>query len=218
MDAVLTTREFGDLLKTHDIDVPSLPDSAFNPILGDATGAGLMFGVTGGMMEASLRTVAAVMDPKTEPRMEYSVLRGTGRHQTRLGAHRRSRNQAVRRARPGQRARKILEEISDGREEIHFLEVMACPGGCIGGGGQPLPTDEETRRRRIESDVRRGSRNAHPPGRTKTRPFARSTTSFWASPAARRPTTCCTPTTPPARRAVGEGRDLIHFVGRALRR
>jgi iron only hydrogenase large subunit-like protein len=48
-------------------------------------------------------------------------------------------------------ARKILEEIRAGHEEIHFLEVMACPGGCIGGGGQPLPTDEETRRRRIEA-------------------------------------------------------------------
>jgi len=69
MDAVLTTREFGDLLKLFEIDVPSLPESPFDPILGDATGAGLIFGVTGGMMEAALRTVAAVLDPHTEPRM-----------------------------------------------------------------------------------------------------------------------------------------------------
>ena len=150
MDAVLTTREFGDLLRLHDIDVHSLPASPFDPILGDATGAGLMFGVTGGMMEASLRTVAAVLDPHTEPRMEYQVLRGTsgikrgsvliGDREIKLCAVHGLAN-----------ARKVLEDIRAGREEVHFLEVMACPGGCIGGGGQPLPTDEETRRRRIEA-------------------------------------------------------------------
>jgi NADH-quinone oxidoreductase subunit G/NADP-reducing hydrogenase subunit HndD len=149
MDAVLTTREFGDLLKLHEIDVHTLPDSNFDPILGDATGAGLMFGVAGGMMEASLRTVAAVLDPKSNPRMEYSVLRGTdgikrgsvviGSKEIKLAAVNGLAN-----------ARKMLDSIKAG-EEVHFLEVMACPGGCIGGGGQPLPTDEETRRRRIEA-------------------------------------------------------------------
>jgi NADH-quinone oxidoreductase subunit G/NADP-reducing hydrogenase subunit HndD len=149
VDAVLTTREFGDLLKAHEIDVPALPDGEFDPILGDATGAGLMFGVTGGMMEAALRTVAAVLDPKTDARLEYSVLRGTagikrgsvvvGDREIKLAAVNGLAN-----------ARTILEEIKAG-QEIHFLEVMACPGGCIGGGGQPLPTDEETRRRRIEA-------------------------------------------------------------------
>jgi NADH-quinone oxidoreductase subunit G/NADP-reducing hydrogenase subunit HndD len=150
VDAVLTTREFGDLLKMHDIDLPSLPESAFDPILGDATGAGLMFGVTGGMMEASLRTVAAVMDPNTEPRMEYSVLRGTGgiKRGSVLIGDREIKLCAVHGL---SNARKVLESVRDGHEEIHFLEVMACPGGCIGGGGQPLPTDEETRRRRIEA-------------------------------------------------------------------
>ena len=150
MDAVLTTREFGDLLKLFEIDVPSLPESPFDPILGDATGAGLIFGVTGGMMEAALRTVAAVLDPHTEPRMEYSALRGTsgikrgsvliGDQEIKLCAVNGLAN-----------ARKVLDEIKAGREEFHFLEVMACPGGCIGGGGQPLPTDDETRRRRIEA-------------------------------------------------------------------
>jgi len=150
MDAVLTTREFGDLLRLHEIDVPSLPDSAFDPILGDATGAGLMFGVTGGMMEAALRTVAAVMDPSTEPRLEYSVLRGTGgikRGSVLIG----DREVKLAAVHGLANARQVLEGIRDGREDIHFLEVMACPGGCIGGGGQPLPTDEETRRRRIEA-------------------------------------------------------------------
>jgi NADH-quinone oxidoreductase subunit G/NADP-reducing hydrogenase subunit HndD len=150
VDAVMTTREFGDLLKAHDIDIASLPESPFDPILGDATGAGLMFGVTGGMMEGALRTVAAVMDPDTEPRIEYSVLRGTGgikRGSVLIG----DREVKLCAVSGLANARKILEEIRAGREEIHFLEVMACPGGCIGGGGQPLPTDEETRRRRIEA-------------------------------------------------------------------
>lgn len=149
MDAVLTTREFGDLLKLHEIDVPTLPDSAFDPILGDATGAGLMFGVTGGMMEASLRTVAAVLDPKTPTRLEYSVLRGTGgiKRGSVLVGDREIKLAAVHGL---ANARKMLDSIKAG-EEVHFMEVMACPGGCIGGGGQPLPTDEETRRRRIEA-------------------------------------------------------------------
>lgn len=150
MDAVLTTREFGDLLRMHEIDVPSLPESNFDPILGDATGAGLMFGVAGGMMEASLRTVAAVLDPKSEARLEYPALRGTagikrgsvliGELEVKLCAVNGLAN-----------ARKVLDDIKSGKEEIHFLEVMACPGGCIGGGGQPLPTDDETRRQRIEA-------------------------------------------------------------------
>jgi iron only hydrogenase large subunit-like protein len=149
MDAVLTTREFGDLLKLHEIDVPTLPDSAFDPILGDATGAGLMFGVTGGMMEASLRTVAAVLDPKSQTRLEYSVLRGTGgiKRGSVVVGDREIKLAAVHGL---ANARKMLDSIKAG-EEVHFLEVMACPGGCIGGGGQPLPTDEETRRRRIEA-------------------------------------------------------------------
>jgi NADH-quinone oxidoreductase subunit G/NADP-reducing hydrogenase subunit HndD len=150
VDAVLTTREFGDLLTMHDIDLPSLPESPFDPILGDTTGAGLMFGVTGGMMEAALRTVAAVMDPQTEPRIEYSVLRGTGgiKRGSVLIGDREIKLCAVHGL---ANARTILENIRAKREEFHFLEVMACPGGCIGGGGQPLPTDEETRRRRIEA-------------------------------------------------------------------
>jgi NADP-reducing hydrogenase subunit HndD len=150
VDAVLTTREFGDLLRVREVDVPSLPDSPFDPILGDATGAGLMFGVTGGMMEAALRTVAAVLDPQTEPRLEYSVLRGTGgikRGSVLIG----DREIKLCAAHGLANAREVLEGIRSGREDIHFLEVMACPGGCIGGGGQPLPTDEETRRRRIEA-------------------------------------------------------------------
>lgn len=150
VDAVLTTREFGDLLRLHEIDLAALPDSPFDPVLGEATGAGLMFGVTGGMMEAALRTVAAVLEPTATQRMEYSVLRGTsgikrgsvlvGDREVRLVAAHGLAN-----------ARKVLDDLKAGREEIHFLEVMACPGGCIGGGGQPLPTNEETRRRRIEA-------------------------------------------------------------------
>jgi iron-only hydrogenase group A len=149
MDAVLTTREFGDLLKLYEIDVPSLPDSDFDPILGEATGAGLMFGVTGGMMEAALRTVAAVLEPRTEPRLEYSMLRGTGgikRGSVLIG----DRELKICAVHGLGNARQVLDAIRSGSEEIHFLEVMACPGGCIGGGGQPLPTNDETRRRRIE--------------------------------------------------------------------
>ena len=150
VDAVLTTREFGDLLKLHEVDVPVLDDSGFDEILGTASGAGLMFGVAGGMMEAALRTVGAVLAPASEPRIEYSLLRGTagikkgsviiGDHELKLCAVHGLGN-----------ARKVLDDMKAGREEIHFLEVMACPGGCIGGGGQPLPTDEETRKRRIEA-------------------------------------------------------------------
>ncbi|MBN1960912.1 MAG: iron hydrogenase small subunit [Deltaproteobacteria bacterium] len=150
VDAVLTTREFGDLLKLHEIDIPVLPDSPFDDLLGTASGAGLMFGVAGGMMEAALRTVATVLDPNNEPRIEYSLLRGTagikkgsvivGDRELKLCAVHGLGN-----------ARQVLDDIKTGKEEIHFLEVMACPGGCIGGGGQPLPTTEEIRKRRVEA-------------------------------------------------------------------
>ncbi len=150
VDAVLTTREFGDLLKLHEIDLPLLPDSDFDPILGEASGAGLMFGVTGGMMEAALRTVASVLEPRNEPRLEYALLRGTGgikRGSVLIG----DRELKICAVHGLSQARSVLNSLKQGQEEVHFLEVMACPGGCVGGGGQPLPTDQETRRRRIEA-------------------------------------------------------------------
>jgi NADH-quinone oxidoreductase subunit G/NADP-reducing hydrogenase subunit HndD len=101
------------------------------------------------MMEASLRTVASVLYPQREPRMEYALLRGTAgikRGSVLIG----DRELKICAVHGLGNARRVLDDIKAGRDEVHFLEVMACPGGCIGGGGQPLPTDEDTRQRRIE--------------------------------------------------------------------
>ncbi len=150
VDAVLTTREFADLLHLHEINLPSLPDEDFDPILGMSSGAGVMFGVTGGMMEAALRTVGAVLDPEGGERLEFPILRGfggikagsilIGKQEYRICVAHGLGN-----------ARQVLDAVREGREKYHFLEIMACPGGCIGGGGQPLPTDDTIRRQRIEA-------------------------------------------------------------------
>ncbi|HBN07395.1 MAG TPA: ferredoxin [Cyanobacteria bacterium UBA8530] len=149
VDAVLTTREFADLLRLHEIDLPSLPDSDFDLLLGESSGAGVMFGAPGGMMEAALRTVCSIIEPGSD-RLEFPVLRGyggikegsliVGDTELKLCAVHGLGN-----------ARKVLDAIKSGEKTVHFLEVMACPGGCVGGGGQPLPTTEDIRKRRIEA-------------------------------------------------------------------
>lgn len=149
VDAVLTTREFADLLRLHEINLPSLPDSTFDPLLGESSGAGVMFGACGGMMEAALRTVSAILEPEEEV-LEVSPLRGYGgiKEGSIIVGDREIKLCAVHGL---GNARKVLDAIKRGEKTVHFLEVMACPGGCIGGGGQPLPTTDAIRKRRIEA-------------------------------------------------------------------
>ena len=146
IDYVLTTREAARLIKHFNIDFKSLPDEDFDPALGISTGAGAMFGATGGVMEAALRTAYELATGKSLKKLEFNQLRGMdGIKQGTIGLN--GKRIKFGAANGLSNARKLLE----GKKDYHFIEIMACPGGCIGGGGQPLPYSEEKIQKRMEA-------------------------------------------------------------------
>jgi NADP-reducing hydrogenase subunit HndD len=135
-DVVLTTREIIWMIKSYGIDFKHLPDEQFDEPLGSSSGAGDIFGITGGVMEATLRTAAAKLTNDNNGRLEFSEVRSVeGLHRAAVRIDGRILNVAV--ANGLANAKKILNEIENGRNEYHIVEIMACPGGCSGGGGQP---------------------------------------------------------------------------------
>lgn len=143
VDVVITTQELGRMIRMAGIDFERLPDGDFDPLLGESTGAGVIFGVTGGVMEAALRTVYEVLTKETLEKIEFDAIRGmeTIKEAT-IKINDLDVKIAV--AHGTAHARRLLDEISAGKREYHFIEIMACPGGCINGGGQPI-VDGETR-------------------------------------------------------------------------
>ena len=136
VDYVITTRELSKMLKESGIDLRYMPDEEFDNPLGESTGAGIIFGVTGGVLEAALRTVYEKVTGKELTNVNFTAVRGWKdvREATiDLGA--RSVNVAV--ASGLGNARKILENIEKGTSKYDVIEIMACPGGCVNGGGQP---------------------------------------------------------------------------------
>ena len=137
VDVVLTTRELGKMIYDIGIDFPSLGDSTFDNPFGNATGAGVIFGATGGVMEAALRTAADILTGISADNIEYDAVRGLeGVKAATIQAGDLTLRAAV--AHGLGNARKLMEKIESGEEEFHFVEIMACPGGCVNGGGQPL--------------------------------------------------------------------------------
>ncbi len=137
VDAVLTTRELARMIKESGIDFTSLPDESFDNPFGDATGAAVIFGATGGVMEAALRTVAEILEGKPVDNIEYNVVRGVeGVKEATVEIGGLTVKAAV--AHGLANARKLLDKIKAGEAEYHFIEIMACPGGCVTGGGQPI--------------------------------------------------------------------------------
>lgn len=136
VDAVLTTRELGKLIKMYGIDFNSLEDDVFDEdLFGDYSGAGVIFGTSGGVMEAALRTVVDVLENKDVEDFEYHAVRGVeGLKETSLQVGDITVNIAV--AHSMALAKPLLDEIRAGTSKYHFIEVMGCPGGCINGGGQ----------------------------------------------------------------------------------
>ncbi len=151
VDAVLTTREAARLIKLYGInDLISLPNSEFDAPLGISTGAGVMFGITGGVMEAALRTVSELITGETFKKIEYEQVRGlSGVKEGSVIIGDKEIRVAI--AHGLGNVRKVLDSIKNGDKDYHFIEVMTCPGGCIGGGGQPIPTNYETRKARIQA-------------------------------------------------------------------
>jgi NADH-quinone oxidoreductase subunit G/NADP-reducing hydrogenase subunit HndD len=136
VDIVVTTREIALMMKEAGIDFPHLEDDEFDSMLGESTGAGVIFGTTGGVIEAATRTAYEWLTGETLEEVEFTQLRGmkgireatvsVGDMDLKIGIAHGLGN-----------ARKLLEDIRDGKSHYHAIEIMACPGGCIGGGGQP---------------------------------------------------------------------------------
>ncbi len=138
VDAVLTTRELARMIRRAGIMFNRLPDEDWDPdIMGDYTGAGVIFGVTGGVMEAALRTVYFKLTGKESEPVEFKAVRGhdAGIREASLDINGTTVNVAI--ASGMKSAKVLLDEIREGKSKYQFIEIMGCPGGCINGGGQP---------------------------------------------------------------------------------
>ncbi len=136
VDEVITTRELAQMLREASIDLMQLKDEEFDLPLGESTGASVMFGTTGGVIEAALRTVYEWMTNKTLKKVEFNELRGfDGIKEAVVKIKDMEVKIAV--ANGLGNARVLLENIREGKADYHAIEIMACSGGCIGGGGQP---------------------------------------------------------------------------------
>ncbi|MDX9892399.1 MAG: NADH-dependent [FeFe] hydrogenase, group A6 [Bacteroidales bacterium] len=165
VDYVLTTRELSSMIRQSGIAVRTLQDENYDSIMGESTGAGVIFGVTGGVMEAAIRTVYELVTGREVPfdglrvtpvrgmegvktasllindvTEEYKFLEGV---ELKVGIAHGLAN-----------ARKLMNAVRDKTIELHFIEIMACPGGCIGGGGQPIPTNIKIRTARTDATYR----------------------------------------------------------------
>ena len=162
VDYVLTTRELAIMIKQAGLEFDHLEDSKYDSIMGESTGAAVIFGATGGVMEAALRTAYEVVTGREVPfdglnitpvrgmegvkeaavkiedvKPEWSFLEGA--ELKTVVAHGLTN------------AKKVMDAVRDGKASYHFIEIMACPGGCLGGGGQPIPTNAEIRAKRAEA-------------------------------------------------------------------
>lgn len=143
VDANLTTRELARMIRQAGLDFVHLPEEEFDDMLGESSGAGVIFGVTGGVMEAALRTVVDVLTGEDMPRLEYDDVRGLeGIKEATVNVNGTDINVAI--VHGTANAAKLLNAIRAGEKTYHFIEVMGCPGGCVTGGGQPI-VDARTR-------------------------------------------------------------------------
>lgn len=150
IDAVLTTRELGRMLKQAGIDFSKLPEEEYDDPFGITTGAAVIFGASGGVMEAALRTVYEVVTGKTLEKLDFHTIRGLGGiKEAEVDLDGTKIKVAV--AHSLSNARTIMKLIKSGKADYQFIEVMCCPGGCIGGGGQPYHTTNELRLKRISA-------------------------------------------------------------------
>ena len=150
VDNVITTRELARMIKQANIEFEKLEDSQYDDPMGEATGAGAIFGTTGGVMEAALRTAQDILSGKDLEKIDFEQVRG-GEGIKRATVNIAGKDLNVVAASGLANARKILDEIKEGKANYQFVEIMACPGGCIMGGGQPIKSSKI----RAEVDVRK---------------------------------------------------------------
>ena len=137
VDVVITTRELARMIKRAGIDFNNLPDETFDPMLGDYSGAAVIFGVTGGVMEAALRTAYEVITGEKLEKLEFTDVRGfEGVKEASYNLNGLEVKVAV--AHSTGAAAQLLDAVKSGEKSYTFIEVMGCPGGCVNGGGQPI--------------------------------------------------------------------------------
>jgi iron-only hydrogenase group A len=181
VDYGLTTRELAKMIKEAGIHLPEMPKSVFDDPFGDASGAGLIFGATGGVMEAALRTVYELVtgrpvpfeNLKIEPCRGFDgVKQSSVKLENCIDEYKFLEGVELKFmvAHGTANAKKVMQMLKRGElNDVHFVEIMACPGGCLGGGGQPVPTSPEIRRKRAQAiyeeettlSVRKSHENAH---------------------------------------------------------
>jgi len=162
VDYVLTTREMAILIKQAGLDFNKLEPVKFDRLMGDSSGAGVIFGATGGVMEAALRTVYEIVTGREVPfdNLNITPVRGMeGVREATIKIEKPVKKWAFLDgvelkcavAHGLANARKVMDAVKSGKADYHFIEIMACPGGCLGGGGQPIPTNPEIRKKRAEA-------------------------------------------------------------------
>ena len=176
VDYVLTTRELARMIKQAGLEFEALEDEKYDSIMGESTGAAVIFGATGGVMEAALRTAYEIVTGREVPFENLNItpvrgmdgvkevnvkIEGTKKEWSFLeGAELKTVT-----AHGLTNAKNVMQWVKDGKKQYHFIEIMACPGGCIGGGGQPIPTNAEIRKNRAkaiyEEDMGKPIRKSH---------------------------------------------------------
>ena len=162
IDYVLTTRELAVMIKQAGIDFRTLEESHYDSVMGVSTGAGVIFGATGGVMEAALRTAYEIVTGRPVPFKNLEIIPVRGMEGVKEAVIKiegtkeewnflEGAELKVAIAHGLVNANKIAKKVSQGKSDYHFIEIMACPGGCLGGGGQPIPTNREIRQKRMEA-------------------------------------------------------------------
>ncbi len=176
VDYVLTTRELARMIKQAGINFKILEESPYDKIMGDSTGAAVIFGATGGVMEAAIRTAYEIVTGREVPFENLNITPARGMDGVKEASLKiegcvddwkflEGAELKVAIAHGLTNANKVMQAVKEGKAEYHFIEIMACPGGCLGGGGQPVPTSPEIRQKRAdaiyEEDVNMSVRKSH---------------------------------------------------------
>ena len=185
------------MIRKAGIKFTTLPDEAYDEPLGLSTGAATIFGATGGVMEAALRTAVETLTGEELPSVDFTEVRGIAGIKE-ATYHVAGMDVKVAVASGLGNARELLNRVKSGEAEYHFIEIMGCPGGCVNGGGQPQQPGPIRNTGRHPGPARKGplrlgQSQTPSASRMRTRPSRSSTPPTWASPEAPAPTTCCTP-------------------------
>jgi NADP-reducing hydrogenase subunit HndD len=164
VDYVLTTRELARMIKQAGLDFNALPEENYDSIMGESTGAAVIFGATGGVMEAALRTAYEIVTGREVPFENLNITPVRGMDGYKGGSVKIEGTVPDWSFLEGvvlktvtahglTNAKYVMERVKSGEADYHFIEIMACPGGCIGGGGQPIPTNMEIRKKAYRGNL-----------------------------------------------------------------